>query len=107
MFFQTAPPQPASKARMTCSPQFVGGAEASQNGFMHRIPAKVVSSVGILFLQPCCDADASTFAISDCIDYLATSVCTVASGEVFWIRSLPSRPIDHNASLLQLDLAAV
>ncbi len=30
--FQTAPPQPASNARMTCSPQLVGGPDASQNG---------------------------------------------------------------------------
>ena len=37
--FQTAPPQPASNARMTWSPLFVGGAEASQNGFGLRMPA--------------------------------------------------------------------
>jgi hypothetical protein len=33
MVFHTAPPQPASKARMIISPVLVGGAEASQNGF--------------------------------------------------------------------------
>src|ERR1035438_8482921 len=32
MVFQTAPPQPASKARMTCSPRLAGGPEASQKG---------------------------------------------------------------------------
>src|SRR5947208_12364914 len=31
--FQTAPPQPASKARRTWYSEFVGGAEASQKGF--------------------------------------------------------------------------
>src|ERR1700726_203638 len=31
--FQTAPPQPASNARITCPAVFVGGPEASQNGF--------------------------------------------------------------------------
>src|SRR5262245_34470048 len=38
--FQTAPPQPYSKARMTCSPEFDGGAEASQNGFGDLMPAQ-------------------------------------------------------------------
>src|ERR1700678_2348746 len=42
MVFQTAPPQPASKARMICSPQLVGGPEASQNGFGEWMPAKLV-----------------------------------------------------------------
>ncbi len=37
--FQTAPPQPASKARATISPVLVGGALASQNGLGLRIPA--------------------------------------------------------------------
>src|SRR5439155_2224107 len=39
--FQTAPPQPASKARSTIDPIFVGGALASQNGFGDLIPAKL------------------------------------------------------------------
>ena len=40
MVFHTAPPQPASKARMTCSPQLVGGPEASQKGLGLRMPMK-------------------------------------------------------------------
>src|SRR5258708_39734257 len=41
--FQTAPPQPASNARMTCSPQLAGGPDASQKGFGQRMPpAKTV-----------------------------------------------------------------
>ena len=42
MVFQTAPPQPASNARITCSPQLVGGPEASQKGLGQRMPAKLV-----------------------------------------------------------------
>src|SRR4051812_28126549 len=38
--FHTAPPQPASKARITCSPVFAGGADASQNGLGLLMPAK-------------------------------------------------------------------
>src|SRR6185437_9122188 len=46
MVFQTAPPQPASKARMTCPAVLVGGAEDSQNGFGERMPAKVTERSG-------------------------------------------------------------
>src|SRR5260370_30995549 len=42
MVFHTAPPQPASNARCTCMPELLGGAEASQNGFGERIPAKSI-----------------------------------------------------------------
>src|SRR5262245_46575241 len=37
--FHTAPPQPMSNARMICSPVFVGGALASQNGLGLLMPA--------------------------------------------------------------------
>src|SRR3977135_706935 len=52
--FHTAPPQPASKARITCSPQLAGGPEASQNGLGQRMPpAKfVVRSAMLLWLGP-------------------------------------------------------
>ncbi len=45
--FHTAPPQPASKARITCSPEFVGGALASQNGLGLLIPARFVERSGM------------------------------------------------------------
>src|SRR5271169_2541611 len=38
MAFHTAPPQPASNARITWPPVFVGGPEASQNGLGDSIP---------------------------------------------------------------------
>src|SRR5208283_1525374 len=47
--FQTAPPQPASKARITWLPQLVGGPEASQKGLGHRMPAKLVERSAIVF----------------------------------------------------------
>src|SRR5688572_25784899 len=40
--FQTAPPQPASKARMTWYAVFAGGPEAIQNGFGLLMPAQSV-----------------------------------------------------------------
>jgi hypothetical protein len=47
--FQTAPPQPASNARSIIEPIFVGGAEASQNGFGDFIPAKFTLKSAIFF----------------------------------------------------------
>src|SRR5580700_8236048 len=41
MVFHTAPPQPASKARITWPPVFVGGPEASQKGLGERKPQKL------------------------------------------------------------------
>ena len=41
MVFQTAPPQPASKARITWPPVLVGGPEASQKGFGELRPQKL------------------------------------------------------------------
>src|SRR6185436_8327368 len=44
--FHTAPPQPSSKARMTCNPEFEGGADASQNGFGDLMPAQSAERSG-------------------------------------------------------------
>ena len=46
MVFHTAPPQPASKARITWSPVLVGGADASQNGVGRLDPAELHLEVG-------------------------------------------------------------
>src|SRR5262249_50752702 len=47
--FHTAPPQPMSNARMICSPVFVGGALASQNGLGLLMPANEIdrSAMGV------------------------------------------------------------
>jgi hypothetical protein len=50
MVFQTAPPQPASKARITWPPVFVGGPDASQNGFGERRPQKLTDRSDIGYL---------------------------------------------------------
>src|SRR6185437_7462154 len=46
MVFHTAPPQPASNARITCPAVFVGGPDDSQNGFGDRMPAKFTARSG-------------------------------------------------------------
>src|SRR5689334_1011003 len=47
--FQTAPPQPASNARSTIEPMFVGGADASQKGLGDLMPAKLTLRSAICF----------------------------------------------------------
>src|SRR5277367_2832544 len=114
MVFHTAPPQPASKARMICSPQLVGGAEASQNGFGDWMPAvfaarlgRVSSGMGRLPLgERLHDSDGGTLAVGHGIDYFATAIDAVASGEVFRIRGLSSWAVYHNAASVQLNAAA-
>ena len=86
MVFHTAPPQPASKARMICSPQLVGGADASQKGFRQGMPQNVVARVGLGCgngcPQPRGNPDARAFSIRDCVDHFAAAVGAVAAGEV-------------------------
>src|ERR1700721_4825189 len=90
--FQTAPPQPASNARIICSPQFVGGADASQNGLMHGMPQNVLSSVGLgldmLCLHPRGNADATAFLISNRVHNLSAAVGAVSTSKKLWVGSL-------------------
>src|SRR5208282_6715580 len=62
MVFQTAPPHPASNARCTCMPELLGGAEASQNGFGERIPAKLMLRSAMCH-QPFVNRTRSQFAV--------------------------------------------
>src|SRR5258708_5471150 len=113
MVFQTAPPQPASKARMTWSPQFAGGPEASQKGLGQRMPlAKLVvrSAIGNLFRHTgrnaCATKNANRGALRNCvcgafafrygIYYFAASVYAVAAREILWVCGLTGLGIDHD-----------
>src|SRR5206468_552413 len=102
MVFHTAPPQPASKARMICSPQLVGGAEASQKGLGQRMPAKlVVRSANrdlllSLLRDVCGDAVGGALAVSDGVDYLAAAVDAVSAGEVPGIRGQAAGAVDDD-----------
>src|SRR5271163_4189854 len=95
MVFHTAPPQPASKARMICSPQLVGGADASQKGLRQEIPQNLVANVGLgrdmFALQERGNADARTFSVGHRIDHLAAAVGAVTAGKVFRMRGLTAR----------------
>src|SRR5215469_9757308 len=74
MVFQTAPPQPASKARITWSAQLAGGPEASQKGLGQRIPAKTVERSATTLLQPPRHGKRRAFAISDGVHHFAPAI---------------------------------
>src|SRR5262245_11043957 len=83
MVFQTAPPQPASKARMTWSPVLVGGADASQNGFGARMPARLIDRSAIAVSpQGAVDAARRALALGDGVHDLLAAVGHVAAREV-------------------------
>src|SRR5579862_8392106 len=88
MVFHTAPPHPASNARMICSPQFVGGADASQKGLGDRMPAKFVERSGIRHPEGLRDCDTGTLSFRNGIHHFAASVHAVAAGEIF--RTVPA-----------------
>src|SRR5450432_2522839 len=107
MVFHTAPPHPASKARMICSPQLVGGADASQKGLRQGMPAKVVSSVGMVAPKPCGDANACALTVGDGVDHFAAAVSAVSTGEILQIGGLAGRAVDDNAAAFCLHRAVV
>src|SRR5499427_2690431 len=109
MVFQTAPPQPASKARITWSPQLVGGAEASQNGFGEWIlPAKRTERSGATpasrmgCLQNTNYGQSGAFAVGDGVDHLAAAIDAVASRKIPGVAGLPGGAIDVDAAVFHL-----
>src|SRR5579871_3413414 len=107
MVFHTAPPQPASKARMICSPQLVGGALASQKGLGQRIPAKFVvrSAMVVSIRKQRRNAQRRALAIRHGVYDLAASVHTVSTGEEPRVRCLTCSAINNYAPILQLHSA--
>src|SRR5215475_4604500 len=111
--FQTAPPHPASKARITCSPQFVGGAEASQKGFGEKIfPANLTEisgsgfCSGMGFLQELGDGQGGALAIGNGVDNFPAAIYAISTRKVFWIRSLPGRAVHNHATVINLHSSA-
>src|ERR1022692_3315116 len=88
MVFHTAPPQPASKARMTCSPVLVGGPEASQKGLGQRMPAKLVARSAMVH-----HPEGSAFTVGYGIHHFAAAVDAIAAGVVFRIAGAASGAI--------------
>src|ERR1035438_5796300 len=107
MVFHTAPPQPASKARMICSPQLVGGAEASQKGFGESMrPANErMRMSGIGRLSDFEHGECGAFAIGHGIHYFAAAVGAVATCKVTGILCAPGGSIADDYSVLHWNLA--
>src|ERR1035437_841097 len=93
MVFQTAPPQPASKARMICSPELVGGPEASQKGLGQRMPAKLVARSAMVH-----HPEGSAFAIGHGVHLFAAAVDAIAAGVVFGIAGAAGGAIHRDGS---------
>src|SRR5580765_6126419 len=93
MVFHTAPPQPASKARMTCSPQLVGGPEASQKGLGQRMPAKLVVRSAMVH-----HSESGAFAVGDGVHHFAAAVDAIAAGVVFGVAGAACGPVDPNGA---------
>src|SRR5580698_8627608 len=93
---------------MICSPQFVGGADASQNGLRHGIPQNVVSSVGLgtgmFSLQPRGNTDSGTLPIGYRIHHFAASVCAITAGKEIRIRCLACNAVDDDPSAFKFHL---
>src|SRR6266404_883695 len=104
--FHTAPPHPASNARITWSPQLAGGPDASQNGFGQRIfPAKSVVRSAIqdsrlIYAKVPRDPNPRPLSVGHRIHHFATAVHAIASREIFRIRSLAAFPLHHHATAI-------
>src|SRR5882724_10159509 len=95
--FQTAPPQPASKARITCSPQLVGGPEASQNGFGQRMPAKFVVRSATRTLPD--NRERRALSVRYRVHHFTPAVRAVATRVIPGVRRAPGRPVHLNRSI--------
>src|SRR5215472_1972045 len=100
MVFQTAPPHPASKARITWSPQLVGGPEASQNGLGQRIPAKLVVRSATDCLR---DGTRRALSIGYGIDYFAPAVDAIAAGVIFGIGGPAGGAVHDDGPVIECD----
>src|ERR1700693_1782709 len=101
MVFQTAPPQPASKARMICSPQLVGGAEASQKGFGElMLPAKLrMRMSGMGHLRRLQNRKGGALAAGYRVHYFAPAIHAIAARIVAGIAGLTIGEIGNDASI--------
>src|SRR5689334_16021627 len=98
MVFQTAPPQPASNARITWSPVLVGGADASQNGLGLSMPASFTfrsamrashaQALAERALEICGDAGSRPLALGHRVDHLLPARHAIAAGEIARVRRL-------------------
>src|SRR5579863_2549876 len=104
MVFQTAPPQPASNARMIISPVLVGGADASQNGLGELIfPAKlrtVMSGMGDL--RHFHHGQSGALTSRHRIHHFAPAVYAIPAGKILRIPGLSGHAIGDDPPVAYL-----
>src|ERR1019366_6528184 len=110
MVFHTAPPHPASNARITCSPQLVGGALASQNGLGHLMPpAKFVVRSANSHLpalaQRSRNPQSRSLSVRNSVYHLASAIHAITARKILWICSLPGSTVNHHPSALHSNSA--
>src|SRR6516225_8723215 len=100
--FQTAPPQPASKARRTWYSELVGGAEASQNGFGALTPQNSMLRSGMRrpLPQSRVDPRRRDLAVLHGIDDFAPAADAIAAGEQPRDAGRAAGPVHHDLSAL-------
>src|SRR5690606_4743416 len=80
--FQTAPPPPASKARMIWPPELAGGAEASQNGLGETMPAVLLVRSGMVASrQVRMNGVGRALSLRDGVDDFLAAVGAIAPGK--------------------------
>src|SRR6185503_5142507 len=97
-------PHPASKARITWSPQFAGGPDASQKGLGQRMPAKRVVRSATSGLHDC---QSRAPAIGYGIDDFPRAVHTTAAGVIFWVARAPAGAVHHDRAAMDDDAAGL
>src|SRR5487761_2101100 len=107
MVFHTAPPQPASKARMICSPQLVGGAEASQKGLGELMPPANpwTRMSGTGNLREVEHGECGALAVGHGIHNFASAVDAVAASEVAGMAGLSGGAIGDDAAVPHFDVS--
>src|SRR5580658_10743661 len=102
MVFHTAPPQPASKARMIISPVLVGGAEASQKGLGEPMaPANLRTRMSGMggSLRGLENGQRGPLAAGHGIYYFAAAVHAIAGGKVARIGGAAGSGIGFNVTV--------
>src|SRR5208337_5027596 len=101
MVFHTAPPHPASNARMICSPEVAGGAGASQKGFGELMPMKTALRSAMEYLLS--DGLGGPLAVRHCVHDLAAAVHAVSAGKILPIGRTAGRTVHCHCPLFNRD----
>src|SRR5438270_13562751 len=104
MVFHTAPPQPASNARITCSPQLVGGPEASQKGLGQRMPAKLVVRSAMIDYPVVHHPESGAFAVGNCVYHFTSAIDAIAAGVVFRVAGAAGRAIYGDPTSIHFEM---